>query len=204
MDRRAFLSVSLVSVGAWCWSSSPSTAHAAPKREAVGFVEKTHQELQTAIKVSKDPKRDPRLLDIFDRSLDYGYLTTETLGEHAGALTPEQRTEFDGALRELVRASYRKNLRDPSGYAVAYTGETPLDGATLVFTVTTNKQNKREKPLSVDYQVAQLGPKYLIQDVVTGGVSLVKNYRRQFGRIIKRQGFAALMDMMKKRLAELG
>ena len=102
-----------------------------------------------------------------------------------------------------MRTSYRKNLRDPSGYSVQYTGEQPLDQAVLVTTVTVNKKNQREKPLDVDYRVAQPGKVYLVQDIVTSGVSLVQNYRSQFGRIIKRDGFAALLELMTKRLEKL-
>lgn len=204
MHRRNFLSWSAVlcaSLGVALLSLWASPAHAAG--EAKAFVASMQQELQTAIKASKDPKNDPKLLAIFDRSLDYEYLTRETLGKHAADLKAEQRAEFDQVLKQLVQASYRKNLRDPSGFEVEFVGEAPVDGATLVQTQTKNKNNKREKPLSVDYQVASVAGVYLVQDVTTGGVSLVRNYRKQFGGIIKRKGFAELMQMMRDRLKEL-
>lgn len=201
MDRRSFITLSVALAAAAAPQLSVHEAWAAGPEQK--FIENMHRELQTAIRASKDPKSDPKLLAIFDRTLDYDYLTRETLGKHATVLTPEQRQEFDRVLKELVRASYRRNLKDPSGYAVDYTGQTPAKTATLVTTVTTNKHNKREKPLPVDYLVAKTGSAYLVQDVVTSGVSLVRNYRSQFGRIIKRKGFEALMELMHKRLAEL-
>jgi phospholipid transport system substrate-binding protein len=203
MQRRNFLSLfnvcCLAVAASLAW---PSVGQAEPA-DAQAFVAKMHQELQSSIKASKDPKSDPKLLAIFDRSLDYGYLTRETLGKYAEGLVAEQRAEYESVLKQLVQASYRKNLRDPSGFDVEYVGQNPVDGATLVQTVTKNKRNKREKPLSVDYQVASVGGVYLVQDVSTGGVSLVRNYRKQFGGIIKRQGFAELMKLMRDRLAEL-
>lgn len=201
MNRRSFISISVAAAVVIAPQLAPRLAWAAGPEQK--FIENMHRELQAAIKASADPKTDPKLLAIFDRTLDYDYLTRETLGKHAEALSPEQRKEFDRVLKELVRTSYRKNLRDPSGYAVDYTGQSPVDGAMLVTTVTSNKHNKREKPLDVDYLVAKPSTTYLVQDVVTSGVSLVRNYRRQFGRIIKRKGFEALMDMMNKRLREL-
>ncbi len=197
MNRRSFLQLSgltlVVAVPGVAWAGNDPKA----------FIERMHSELQVAIKASSNPKTDPKLLEIFDRTLDYDYLTTNTLGKHAGGLTPEQRSEFDNVFRELVRTSYRKNLRDPSGYQVQYTGAQPNDGAFLVTTVTVNQKNKREKPLNVDYRVGRKGNTLLVQDVVTSGVSLVRNYRSQFGRIIKRDGFEALIKLMNKRLDKL-
>jgi phospholipid transport system substrate-binding protein len=207
MNRRHFLSLTALFVCAnrglaiACPEGSATVTPTFPAARA--FIQSMHKDLQTAIKASKDPKRDPWLLEIFDRTLDYDYLTTETLGRYATDLTSEQRREFDATLKALVRSSYRRNLRDPSGYEVIYDGETSAAKSTLVRTTTSNKRNKREEDLSVDYLVGKCGATYLVQDVVTSGVSLVRNYRSQFGRIIKRKGFAALIKMMIARLAEL-
>ncbi len=198
MNRRHFAQLSALVLAA----SAPGFAWAGADG-AIKFVEGMHGELQKAIKASRNPKTDPKLLELFDRMLDYDYLTSNTLGKHAAGLSAEQRTEFDRVFKELVRTSYRRNLRDPSGYAVEYTGEEPLDDAVLVTTVTVNRKNRREKPLDVDYRVGKNGKTFVVQDIVTSGVSLVRNYRSQFGRIIKRDGFDALIKLMNKRLAEL-
>jgi ABC-type transporter MlaC component len=38
---------------------------------------------------------------------------------------------------------------------------------------------------------------------VTDGVGLVENYRAQFNKIIARDGFAGLMDRMRKKRAKM-
>jgi phospholipid transport system substrate-binding protein len=140
---------------------------------------------------------------IFDRTLDYEYLTVETLGKNGEALTADQRAAYGDVLKRLVQASYRRNLKDPSGFDVEYAGETPSGAAVVVQTVTKNKRNRRDKPLSVDYQVAVVGGARRVQDVATGGVSLVRNYKKQFGSIIRKSGFDELLKKMRDRLAEL-
>lgn len=198
MQRRHFILSAVATVGALTHGS----AWAGPS-SATDFVRDMLDDVTRAVKASKDPKQDPKVLEIFDRTLDYAYLTTHSLGKHAASLTPEQRKEFDDVLQKLVRASYRKNIGDPSGFAVQYLPETAAEGgARLVQTKATNKKKPREEPLLVDYRVMK-ADRYLVQDVVTSGVSLVDNYRGQFGRIIKRKGFAGLMEMMRKRLHEL-
>jgi phospholipid transport system substrate-binding protein len=201
MNRRNFIALASVLLAA-----APTAAYAEGAvnlAEARAFVSGLHRELLSAIKASKDPKTDPKLMAIFDRILDYKYLTDETLGKNGESFNPEQRTAYADVLKRLVQTSYRRNLKDPSGFEIEYTGELPLESAVLVQTSTKNKHNKRDKALSVDYQVAVVDGARRVQDVATGGVSLVRNYKKQFSGIIHKRGVDELLKMMKERLAEL-
>jgi phospholipid transport system substrate-binding protein len=66
--------------------------------------------------------------------------------------------------------------------------------------VARNKKNEREEPVSIDYIVHKVDGKWRIYDIVTEGSSLVSNYKSQFRRVIKKNGFETLMDRMKKKL----
>ena len=44
------------------------------------------------------------------------------------------------------------------------------------------------------------GADWRVYDIITDGVSLVKNYRRQFRRIIRDEGWDGLIDRMQKKL----
>ena len=177
-----------------------ASAQSAQNGAATRFVEQKQRELQQAIRVSKDTKSDPKLLAIFDSMLNYDRLTHEALKQHWDEITPEQRVEVTSLLKQLVQNSYRKNLRDPGNYGIDYLGEHSAKDGTLVQTRTSNKKNPREKPLSIDYVVEQVGGRWLVHDVVTDGVSLVRNYRRQFSRIIKKKGIDGLMTQLRKQL----
>jgi phospholipid transport system substrate-binding protein len=48
--------------------------------------------------------------------------------------------------------------------------------------------------------VHKAGSSWRVQDIVTEGSSLVKNYRQQFTRIIKKDGFPELLKRMKTKL----
>lgn len=169
--------------------------------KAAEFIRVKHQELQSALKASKDPKTDPKLLAIFDAMLDYDALTRDSLGDEWDGLTPEQQSEFASILKQLIQKSYRKNLTDTSGYEVQYTGADEGSKGTIVKTVAQNKANKREKPLGINYVVSTTTGGFKVRDVVTDDVSLVGNYRSQFKRIIKKKGFAGLVEQMRKQLA---
>jgi phospholipid transport system substrate-binding protein len=61
----------------------------------------------------------------------------------------------------------------------------------------------RKAETTIDYKLADKGGgKWAVYDVITDDVSLLRNYRSEFGRIIKKDGFAVLLSKMKKKLAE--
>ncbi len=181
-------------------SVETASAESATRGAATRFVKQKQQELGQTIRSSKDLRSDPKLLAIFDSMLNYERLTQEALKQHWDEMTSEQRVEVSGLLKQLVQNSYRKNLRDPGNYGIEYLGEHAAKGGTLVQTRTTHKKNAREKPLSIDYVVEQVDGRWLVHDVVTDGVSLVRNYRRQFSRIIKKKGIDGLMTQMRKQV----
>ena len=54
----------------------------------------------------------------------------------------------------------------------------------------------------VDYAFHVKKGKFLAYDVVIDEISMVRNYRKQFGDIIGKEGFKGLMDRLTKRNQE--
>jgi phospholipid transport system substrate-binding protein len=183
----------------------PLPALAAPADFAAArrFVEQRHQALFAAMKKSSHPKTDPELLRLFDQMLDYDHFVRQSLGDSWDGLSEQQRQRFSEVLRGLIRGSYQKNLKDISGYEVTYTGESEGSQGVLVATVAKDPKKKRQEPLRIDYVVAKAATGHRVRDIVTGGVSLLQNYRRQFARIMKKDGFDRLLGKMQTQLDKL-
>jgi phospholipid transport system substrate-binding protein len=60
----------------------------------------------------------------------------------------------------------------------------------------------RDSRTEIAYKLRKHGKEWIGVDMVTDGVSLVANYRSQFNKIIVEQGWTALMQKMKDKLAE--
>jgi phospholipid transport system substrate-binding protein len=169
--------------------------------DAEGFVKTKHGELTQMVKKAKGPADEKKVEDAFDRVLDYEALAHESLREFWEERTPAERAEFQAVLTKLVRAAYRKNLKRIGNYQVEYRGESKGDAGQVVRTVARSRQtSSREEPVTIDYVVRENGGAYRIVDIVTEGSSLVGNYRSQFRRIIKKQGFPELIRRMKSKL----
>ncbi len=146
-----------------------------------------------------------KITAIFDELLDYDTLARESLGKAWEERTDAERQEYTQLLKRLVRGAYRKNLNKTANYTVEYSGEIAgKQGRQVVQTIARSKSNRREEPVAIDYVLRQDGGAWRVVDIVTEGSSLVGNYRSQFSRIVKKDGFAALIAKMKKKADKEG
>jgi phospholipid transport system substrate-binding protein len=176
----------------------PASAWAAPNPEA--FIKARHVEITALLRKPRSPAVDKRLEAIFDQMLDYDSLAKQSLRDYWDQRTDAERKDFKDVLKRLVRNAYKKNLRKTLGYAITYGSENKADQGYVVHTVAKSRTDPREDPVHVDYLVHQVDGKWRIFDIVTEGSSLVNNYRSQFRRIIKKDGFPELMRRMKRKL----
>jgi len=131
--------------------------------------------------------------------LDVDELGHRALADHWQDLDEGKRAEFTKLLRDIVQKSYVKALRSRLHYGVAYDGEKTQGGNLLVTTrVLVDKQGTRQE-IGVDYLLRRDGDHLRVYDLVTDGVGLVENYRAEFNKVIKREGFAGLLDRMRKK-----
>lgn len=157
---------------------------------------------QTALmSLVKQGKPNAEVDKVFNEVLDYRALAEAALGEHWAGRSDAEKDEFTGLLSQLVRNSYRKNLKKTLGYDIAYKGAEKAKDGEVVHTVATNTKDAREEPMSIDYVVRSQGDAKRIVDVVTEGSSMVANYRSSFNRIMKKGGFSDVLQRMRKKVA---
>ena len=123
------------------------------------------------------------------------------LGPQWNGITEGQRKEFVQLFIELVKRSYQTTLAHHTSDArFSFDGErTEGDFAEVDTRILAPSQ---EKPLSVNYRLHQVGDKWLIYDVVAENVSLVRNYRNQFDRILKDSSYEGLVQALKKKIKD--
>ena len=137
-----------------------------------------------------------------------GFLDIDQLGKRAmvdqwSKLSKEQQTQFLTLLRELIEANYVKGLRANLSYTVEYVSETTDKDGNVVVTTKVNTQRKgRPYSIEVVYVLVKDGDKLRAFDVKTDGVGLIDNYRAMFNKVIAKDGFAGLIEKMKKKQAD--
>lgn len=187
--------------------ASVGVAQAQPKADATTFLRARHDEVvkilkQRAAGAQQLEQRNGQLTAKLATLLDYQELSKRALRDHWDGLSEEQRKEFSALLARLVERSYRQNLESTLEFKVDYGGARKQGDETLVQTVARSTKNRRAPEVMIDYTMVPGADDWRVCDVTTDGVSLVANYRSQFNRIIRKDGWKALLERMQKKLDE--
>jgi phospholipid transport system substrate-binding protein len=148
------------------------------------------------------PESEKKVAALFDEMLDYQALSEGSLGTEWAARTDAEKAQFSDLLKQLVRKGYERNLKKILNFGIDYVSEDAAGDAVLVKTKAKSKTDAREEPVEIVFKLAQKGGTWRVQDIVTEGVSLVSSYRSQFTKIVKKDGFPALIQKMKDKLAK--
>jgi phospholipid transport system substrate-binding protein len=138
---------------------------------------------------------------------DYSELARRSLADHWIKLTAAQRTEFVATLRELIERNYVKQLRTNLDYSVSYKNEEVSGEEATVISIVKVKTQGKATDAEIVYKMkrpaeAAAESAWLVYDVITDEVSLVRNYRSQFGKIIAEKSYDELIKKMKSKLHE--
>jgi len=136
------------------------------------------------------------LRDLFD----IADLAKRALVDHWGEMTPAQRTALVDTLRLIVEKNYIAQLRSNLKYEIVYQSEEPKGQDVLVTTVIKAERGGRPVEIPVEYLLRAEGGGWRAYDVITDDVSILKNYRSQFNRIISKEGVDGLIRRMKAKL----
>jgi ABC-type transporter MlaC component len=200
LRKLVFLMFSLFAIPALAAPEGPGTKAVKQANETISNLLK-----QKATAGSKEEKELASKVTTSVR----GFLDIDQLGKRAmvdqwSKLTKEQQTQFLTLLRELIEANYVRGLRANLSYTVDYTGETTDKDGNIVVTTKVNTQRKgRPYSIEVVYVLVKDGNKLRAFDVKTDGVGLIDNYRTMFNKVIAKDGFAGLIEKMKKKQADI-
>lgn len=185
--------------------AKPAPAAAGPGIAAVRQANETIAAMlkQKAAPDSKEEKElAAKLRDRIRDFLDIDQLGQRAMADQWDKLSADQRRQFLTLLRELIEERYVSGLRANLSYSVDYTKETTdKDGNIVVETKISAQRKGRPFTIEVGYVLVKDGGKLRAWDVSTDGVGLVVNYRKQFNKIIEKEGFDGLIARMKKKQA---
>ncbi|MGB5812544.1 MAG: ABC transporter substrate-binding protein [Polyangiales bacterium] len=178
-----------------------STLTARQAKAAETFIRTKHNKVRAVLLQPDTPRRANRLTELLGEFLDYEKLARLSLDREWDKRTPKERARFVSLLRQLVERQYQRNMESTLKYKVSWVGTDLLGGEdVLVKSAARSHKNTRQPPITIDYTMSPSGKEWRVWDIATDGVSLVKNYRRQFSRVNKDEGWSVLITRMENRL----
>lgn len=173
----------------------------AEAKVAEAFIRTKHDKVRAVLRQPDTPKRAKRLTVLLGEFLDYEKLARLSLDREWEKRTPKERARFVSLLRQLVERQYQRNMESTLQYKVSWVGTEPVDADSVLVKSSARSQKKKRQPaITIDYTMSPYGKEWRVWDIWTDGVSLVKNYRRQFRRVIRDEGWKGLIKRMEDRL----
>ena len=146
--------------------------------------------------------RRQRIAEVVFLQFNMQRMAKLSLGRDWRSLSEAERNNFTGLFRELLKISYVATIDSYADEQISYRKEIIKGDRAEVRTVIVSESRNLEIP--INYRLQLKDGKWLVYDVIIENVSLVRNYRSQFGPIMKKRGFSELIAQMEKKVAEAG
>jgi len=146
------------------------------------------------------PTRRAKMKNIIFPKFNFLEMGKRSLGKkHWKQISPEERKAFVDLFGKLLENSYANKLEHYSDEKINYVDEIVKGRYAMVKTEVVRKNDT----INVDYKLIESPSNWRVYDIVVEGVSLIKNYRSQFGKIIHNDSFDALMEKLNAKVKKL-
>jgi phospholipid transport system substrate-binding protein len=140
-----------------------------------------------------------RIVARMDDFVDFTEFSRLTIKEQWDGLSPEKRTEFVGLFKQLIQRTYARKFKPDSKLTVTYRGDAEeKEGKARLQTTIASGGTEAD----VEYRFLRPEGKsgWWVFDIVIDDVSLMRNYRSQFQKIVKEGGNDALFAKLREKV----
>jgi len=150
-------------------------------------------------KPDQEAHRRKLLEETIGQHFDFEEMAKRSLAAHWRNRSEAEHREFVQLFQTLLSKTYAGKIENYSGEKVEYLKERLRDSYAEVQTTIVSQKTE----ISLDYRLLLKDENWLVYDVVVDGVSLVKNYRVQFDRIIRDSSYEELVKTLREKSSDL-
>ena len=162
--------------------------------------------IEKVIKIVQDEALDKdkqarrvALRKIIAERFNYRQMVMRSLAKNWDARSDQERQEFIALFKSLLENSYANKLEAYKDEEINYLDEMIKGKYALVKTEVVRKSST----IGVDYKLIQENGNWQVYDFVIEGVSMIRNYRSQFTKIIRRDSYEVLVQKLTDKINEL-
>jgi phospholipid transport system substrate-binding protein len=157
-------------------------------------------EIVSDTKLKQNPSlRREKLRAIIGLRFNYKQMVMRSLAKNYKSRTDKEIEEFTGLFKRLLENSYATKIENYQNEKINYVGEQVKGKYALVKTQIV----RNDGTIDVDYKLIKDEGKWMVYDFVIEEVSLIRNYRSQFSKIIKTESYNALVSRLTKKISDL-
>ena len=200
MERKQFC-IYLIVIGLMASLAIGSVSFAGS--EITGKLKSTIDKVIAIVKdenLKKDKQsRRAALRKAIDERFDYRQMVMRSLAKNWDPRSDQERQQFILLFKSLLENSYASKLESFSDEKINYLGEVIKGKYALVKTEVVRPSST----ITVDYKLIQENGDWRVYDFVIEGVSMIRNYRSQFTKIIRKDSYEVLVQKLTDKINEL-
>ncbi len=191
MNTRAWIAILLM-----VWIPGGLYAKTHKHATPMSVLKQKYLEMKKVIKKYPDQRvmRD-HLRQIMETFIDYEQLSALTLPGTWDKLKKKQRKEFVDQFKQMIQRTYVNKFNANQKFSITYNGKVKYMKGGKAFVSTTIHSGRSEA--QVDYSFHKKRGKWWAYDVIIDEISMMRKYRRQFVRIVRRSGFDSLLNKIR-------
>jgi len=134
------------------------------------------------------------------KRFDFVEMSMRAMGRSWRERSRAEKDEFVGLFSELLKKTYIRRIEAYSGEVVEFRKVINRAGRAMVYSVVVRGDGKE---IPINYAMKVKDGSWQVYDVVIEGVSLVRNYRTEFTRVLGREKYAGLLKRLRAKVDEL-
>ena len=149
----------------------------------------------------KNDKKGRRaaLRKTIDQRFNYHQMVMRSLAKNWDSRSSQEQQEFIRLFKALLENSYASKLESYSDEKIKYLEEVIKGEYALIQTEVVRSSST----ISVDYKLIRENGEWRVYDFVIEGVSMIRNYRSQFTKIIRKDSYEVLVQKLTDKINEL-
>ena len=134
-----------------------------------------------------------------DERFNYSQMVRRSLGKTYDSLSDQKKQNFIKLFKGLLENSYASKLESYRDEKINFLDEVVKGKYALVKTNIVRSNNT----IRVDYKLILGNGQWKVYDFVIEGVSMIRNYKAQFTKIIRRDSYEVLVEKLTIKINEL-
>ena len=198
MERRSFLTGTLILLAGTVASQSPAAAAADPTALVSSLGSRA---LEVLGKGTSESQRVARFRELLREDFDIPGIARFVLGRYWNTASEEERREFVKLFEEYVAQAYATRLAEYAGEKFKVTGSRPEGDGAIVSSQILRPAGSA--PIKVDWRLTGRNGIYKISDVAVDGISMAVTQRSEFASVIQHNGgqLQGLITMLREKTA---
>ncbi len=149
---------------------------------------------------NKPGLRRVKLRQVIGKGFNYRQMAMRSLAKEWMKRTPKEQNEFVELFKNFLEFSFANKIETFSGEKINYIGEKVIKRK---YALVNTEIVRKDGAVQVDYKLINENGDWLVYDFVIKGVSMIRNSRSQFEKIIREESYVGLVKNLSEKVKNI-